>query len=66
MKSKKKKPRTRGATLEEFRAFASWCATNRGTMKDNVFDWNRFGRLAENKAQELFKPRCVECDRVHS
>ena len=58
---KAKKPATRGPTDKELREFASYCANSRGTMKENVFDWVRFGKCVENKAQQLFKPKCVEC-----
>lgn len=55
-----KKPKTRGPSDKELREFVSWCASHR-TLKPDVFDWERFGKLVENKAQELFKPKCVEC-----
>lgn len=58
--SKKKTPKTRGPTDQELREFASWCATYR-TIPDSKFDWDRFGKLVEAKAQELFKPKCAEC-----
>jgi hypothetical protein len=58
---KTKKPKTRGPSDKELRGFASWCANNRGTMKDSIYDWARFGRCVENKAQALFRPKCVEC-----
>lgn len=57
---KKPAPKTRGPSDIELREFASWAATYR-TISESNFDWTRFGKLVENKARELFKPKCVEC-----
>lgn len=58
---KKKSAKTRGPTEKELREFASWCANYGEGLKDEVIDFERLGKCAKNKAQELFRPKCVEC-----
>lgn len=58
---KRRKPKTKKPTEAELRAFAEWCAKACNGMNPKSFDWERFGKLVEAKAQELLREKCVEC-----